>query len=536
MSETTHDFVISSTEKTALSGQERSTFKSICIVLTCFTTTVFNIFAVQSSNVALPYIGRDLKIPQDSLQWVASTFALSSGCFLLLCGRFADLYGRKLVFLAGYAWMTFFSLGCGFAQNATQLFIMRGLQGIGSAASITAAVGILAQSFPPGPTRSRAFSTFSVGPPVGGGFGSIFGGLLTQLSAVHWRGIFYLGAGFSTLAFFMGLFSLDRDLPSTEPDRRVDWIGAALVTIGLVMITFVLGQGESAPQKWKTPYIIVLLIVGLFLVLAFIAWEDYLAKHSARPPLMRLDIWTRAKGKFAVVQMIAFLQWCSFSSWLLWVVLYYQLYKGYTPLETMTRLLPAPVTGLVLNFLVGAVVGWLPAIYFLSIGTIATGIACLLFAIIKVDATFWAFSFPSTVLTVWGADFVFACGSLFVARVAHPHEQSVAGGIFQTLTQLGTSFGLAITTIINDRVTSRESVRLGVVPDSQNSNVPPEAQLLGYRAAQWTGFAFAMTALVLSLSSFRGVGAIGGKEEVAVPQDVEARRPSERDQKSSTWC
>ena len=35
--------------------------------------------------------------------------------------------------------------------------------------------------------------------------------------------------------------------------RRVDWIGAALVTSGLVLITFVLGQGELAPDGWRTP-------------------------------------------------------------------------------------------------------------------------------------------------------------------------------------------------------------------------------------------------------------------------------------------
>ncbi|KAF8625057.1 hypothetical protein AX15_005579 [Amanita polypyramis BW_CC] len=435
--------------------------------------------------------------------------------------------------------MGILSLGCGFAQNTTQLLTIRGLQGIGSAASMTAAVGILAQSFPPGPMRSRAFATFSAGPPFGGGVGFVFGGLLTELSTVQWRGIFYLNAGLSALSLLAGLFSIDRDLPSVELDRRVDWIGAALVTAGLVLITFVLGQGELSPEKWRTPYIIAFLIFGVFLIIAFLVWEGYLAKHSTLPPLMRLDIWTRANGKFAAIQIIAFLEWCAFASWMLWVQLYYQSYKGYSPIQTMIRLLPAPVTGLILTFIVGVVVGWLPAIYLLSIGAMATGVACLLFALIKVEATYWAFSFPSTILAVWGADLIFACGSLFVARIAFPHEQSLAGGIFQTLTQLGTSFGLAITTIAHNRVTSHESVRTGIIPDSQSSNVPPEAQLQGYRAAQWAGFAFAMggksiscscktmlcellrgAALMLSGLLFRGVGVIGGGEE---PKDADGK-------------
>ena len=42
---------------------------------------------------------------------------------------------------------------------------------------------------------------------------------------------------------------------------------------------------------------------------------------------MRLDIWTRGRGKFAAIQMVQFLEMGSFMSWMLWVQLYYQMYK-----------------------------------------------------------------------------------------------------------------------------------------------------------------------------------------------------------------
>ena len=37
-------------------------------------------------------------------------------CFLLLCGRLADLYGRKRVWLIGYLILVAFGIGSGFAQ------------------------------------------------------------------------------------------------------------------------------------------------------------------------------------------------------------------------------------------------------------------------------------------------------------------------------------------------------------------------------------------------------------------------------------
>ncbi len=65
-----------------------------------------------------------------------------------------------------------------------------------------------------------------------------------------------------------------------------------------------------------------------------------------------------------------------------------------------------------------------------------TGIAGLLFAVIDPSASYWAYGFPSAIVSVFGADFVFPSGTLFVAKVSLPHEQSLAGGMFQTLTQV----------------------------------------------------------------------------------------------------
>lgn len=65
-----------------------------------------------------------------------------------------------------------------------------------------------------------------------------------------------------------------------------------------------------------------------------------------------------------------------------------------------------------------------------------TGIANLLFAVVDPSAPYWAFGFPAAILSVFGADFVFASGTLFVAKVALPHEQSVASALFQTLIQV----------------------------------------------------------------------------------------------------
>jgi len=80
-----------------------------------------------------------------------------------------------------------------------------------------------------------------------------YNGPLTLDGSTTWRSPFYLLAGFTLLCFLGGLISIDNDVHSEEVDKRIDWLGALLVTAGLVLIVFVLSQGELARQGWSTP-------------------------------------------------------------------------------------------------------------------------------------------------------------------------------------------------------------------------------------------------------------------------------------------
>lgn len=67
------------------------------------------------------------------LQWIASAYTLTNGCFLLLSGRMADVHGRKLLFLCGLTWWSIWCLIGGFMKNGAALIITRALAGSGAA-------------------------------------------------------------------------------------------------------------------------------------------------------------------------------------------------------------------------------------------------------------------------------------------------------------------------------------------------------------------------------------------------------------------
>lgn len=116
--------------------------------------------------------------------------------------------------------------------------------------STPSAVGIIAHTFS-GRARSTAFASFSAGAPVGGALGLILGGLFTSYVSNTWRGALYCIAGLAFAVSICAFFVVPND-GSHSSDRRVDWIGATLVTVGLIFLLFSISDGENAPNGWKT--------------------------------------------------------------------------------------------------------------------------------------------------------------------------------------------------------------------------------------------------------------------------------------------
>jgi hypothetical protein len=368
----------------------------------------------------------------------------------------------------------------------------------------------------------------------------------------------FLFAGVSTAFMILGFFVFETDEPSTEEDKRVDWIGAVMVTTGLVLIVFVLSDVPAAHRGWKNPresspfpsaflHIhpdlttcaddIALFIVGVLLVLLFIAWQYYLERRLENPdlprtrwtapPLMKPSMWTRAHGRFAVMQTVACFNAAAFGCWLLWSQLYYQMYLNLTPIQTMPRMLPLCFGGIAASLVIPFTIGRVSVMYLVATGTLMAGCADVLFAVIVPRASFWAFGFPAAFLAALGADLTFTAGTLFVAKVAHPNEQSVAGALVQAMTQIGLAIGISISTIVFNGVLKAQSSRLGVTLNVEGDNAPMPAQLKAYKAAMWTGSAFGILGvcprllnlvlfthrtfpgMVLCVVFLRGVGIVG---------------------------
>ena len=121
-------------------------------------------------------------------------------------------------------------------------------------------------------------------------------------------------------------------------------------------------------------------------------------------------------------------------------------------------------------------------------------------ALIDPEWSYWAAAFPAVFLNSAGADSLFTVSNIIIASVFPAEMQGLAGGVFNTVSQIGKSFGVAIACMISHVVTAES--------DYENKD-DPEALMFGYRAAYWLLLAMNAASLFIGAWGLRKVGNVG---------------------------
>src|SRR5215204_2738652 len=180
----------------------------------------WTLLAVSIVNTALPYIERALDASFSDLQWVIDAYALSLAALLLTGGSLADLFGRRLIFVAGLAVFTLASLGCGLAESPLVLNLARAVQGVGGALMFATSLALLASAFQ-GPDRGTAFGLWGATTGAAVAIGPLVGGALTE--GLGWEFIFFVNLPIGAGAIALTLAKVDESQSAAR--GRVDWPG-----------------------------------------------------------------------------------------------------------------------------------------------------------------------------------------------------------------------------------------------------------------------------------------------------------------------
>jgi EmrB/QacA subfamily drug resistance transporter len=235
----------------------------LVVLCLCALTTGLDMTIV---NLALPFISRELHASISELQWVIDAYNIVIAGLLVLGGGLADRYGRKIVFLSGFALFGVACLLASMSTSAEALIAARTLMGVGAAGVVAPALAIISVLYPPD-ERAPAIAAFAVFGAAGLAIGPVMGGIL--LDHFWWGSIFLVNVPIVAAGVAVGL----RTIPeSRKPDaRRLDIVGALLSVLGLGLFLF--GVIEGPDRGWLSAEVLAGLVVGIALIVAFVLRE-----------------------------------------------------------------------------------------------------------------------------------------------------------------------------------------------------------------------------------------------------------------------
>ena len=191
-------------------------------------------------NVAIPTIVKDLNLTTNDAEWITAAYSLVFASLLILSGRLADRFGRRLIFIIGVFTFVAASVLVAASGNAVELIGARALQGLGGALMLPSSLSIINAVFV-GKARAAAFAVW--GATIGGmaALGPLVGGWLTTYASWHWAFLINLPIGILVL---VGVFAFVPETKDTSSVSGTDVPGILLSTLGLLGVVFALIEGQ----------------------------------------------------------------------------------------------------------------------------------------------------------------------------------------------------------------------------------------------------------------------------------------------------
>ena len=184
-------------------------------------------------NVALPSIVDDLGGGLSAQQWVSNAYLLALGSLILIGGSLGDIYGERRIFALGVGLFGVFSIATALAPTIEFLIVARALQGAAAALLTPASLAIIVAAFHER-ERGPAIGAWMAWGAVAGVIGPLAGGLIVD--QLTWRWVFALNIP----VVIATLLLIRAGVPKSAhvANRRVDYLGAGLCTLGLGGVVF----------------------------------------------------------------------------------------------------------------------------------------------------------------------------------------------------------------------------------------------------------------------------------------------------------
>jgi EmrB/QacA subfamily drug resistance transporter len=408
-------------------------------------------------GTALPRIIGELKGDPAHLSWVVTAYILGSTVSTPIWGKIGDLYGRKNIFVSSVIIFLVGSALCGLAgelasgtvSGMTQLIAFRALQGLGAGGLFVGVMAIIGDLVSPR-ERGKYTGMFAAVMAAAMIAGPLAGGFLTD--HLSWRWAFYINLPLGGIALFVLITRMH--LPKYRSEHRIDWWGAALLSVGVTSIVLITTWGGNE-YDWVSPQIIGLAALALVALAVF-----GLLERRAPEPILPLGVF--ANRNFSLVTAIGFIVGLAMFGAVTFLPLYQQTVQGASATNSGLLLLPMMAGMLVTSIVAGQLItrtGRYKA--FPVIGGVVLVAGMFLLAQLDVNTSKTMSALYMVVLGV-GMGFLMQTTMLIAQNSVEQRDMGVASSTSTFFRNIGGSFGVSIFGAIFANVLRHElSDRLG---------------------------------------------------------------------------
>jgi EmrB/QacA subfamily drug resistance transporter len=387
-------------------------------------------------NIAIPSIVDDIHAPLDGILWMLNAYSLVYAVLLITSGRLGDIFGPRQLFAAGVVVFTISSALSGLSQDATQLVLSRAGQGLGAALLAPQGLPMITSLFAPN-KRGGVFAIFGMLAGLAVVLGPTLGGLI--VANWGWRWIFYVNVPVGALILVLTA----RLIPDLRPGRphRIDLIGVALATVGLLAVVFGLIEGQRYDWGTISGVISIPLVIagGLVLIAAFVVQQ---ARRQGREPLLPFEIF--ADRNFALMAFVLMAMGFAIVGVFLPLTIYYQSVLGLDAFSAGLTIAPQPVAMMLASGPVAALIqrGYGKRILFIGLLLFVAGQGYVAYTV-SADADRWAL-LPGLIVAGLGMAGVWTPLYDLGTRTLQPRLAGAASGVFSTIQELGAVLATAV--------------------------------------------------------------------------------------------